>query len=111
MAKKNFSGGLDSLLSGPVKNEAPAVKKIAKEKAAAAPQPKPAVEKTSKIGTKEHETRATFIVYEEQLEKLKAISYWERLLIKDVISDAFADFIAAYEKKHGKIKAVPVRGK
>jgi hypothetical protein len=110
MAKKNFSGGLDSLLSGPVKSEAPSVK-IKKEKNVASPQPKPAVEKTSKIGTKEHETRATFIVYEEQLEKLKAISYWERLLIKDVISDAFADFISVYEKKHGKIKAVPSRGK
>jgi hypothetical protein len=110
MAKKNFSGGLDSLLSGPVKSETPSVK-VKREKIATVPQPKPVIEKTSKIGTKEHETRATFIVYEEQLEKLKAISYWERLLIKDVISDAFADFIAVYEKKHGKIKAVPARGK
>lgn len=110
MAKKNFSGGLDSLLSGPRK-PAPKVVTAPKIKKESVPASKPAVEKTSKIGTKENETRATFIVYEAQLEKLKAISYWERLLIKDVIADAFANHIANYEKKHGKIKSVPARVK
>jgi len=34
--------------------------------------------------TKEGEVRATFIVKESKLEKLKAIAYWERAKIKDI---------------------------
>lgn len=110
MAKKNFTGGLDSLLSGPQKTETSGAK-VQKTKKTTETESKPVVGKTSKIGTRENETRATFIVYEAQLEKLKAISYWERLLIKDVIGDAFENYISTYEKKHGRIKPVPVRGK
>lgn len=52
------------------------------------------INKTSEIGTKAGETRATFIINEESLESLKALAYWERLTIKDVLSQAIEAFNA-----------------
>ncbi len=104
MAKKSFSGGLNSLLGDtaqqPTKGEqAPAV---TEPKA-----PKKEITKTSQIGTKEKETRATFIVNEDLLEKMKALAYWDRVLIKDIINQALEEHISRYEKKNGAIKAMP----
>lgn len=100
MAKKSFSGGLNSLLGDTKPAEAAPV--VAEPKAA-----KKEITKTSQIGTKEKETRATFIVQEDLLDKLKALAYWERVLIKDIINQAFEDHIARYEKKNGPIKEAP----
>ncbi len=58
-------------------------------------------------GTKEGELRATFIVKEKLLEKLKAIAYWDRKLIKDVIASALEETIDKYEKKNGPVKEIP----
>jgi hypothetical protein len=55
----------------------------------------------------ENETRATFIVNEEVLEKIKAIAYWERIRIKDVVDRAQLQVVAEYEKKSGPIKPTP----
>jgi phage terminase large subunit len=38
------------------------------------------------------EKRATFILYEEKLYTLKAIAYFERKLLKDVLDDALNVF-------------------
>lgn len=65
------------------------------------------ITKTSQEGTKENETRATFIVNEDLLEKVKAIAYWERIRIKDVVDRALLQAIAEYEKKSGPIKPTP----
>ena len=100
MAKKSFSGGLSSLLGDT--NQA--------EQAAEPKEPKAAkkeITKTSQIGTKEKETRATFIVNEDLLEKMKALAYWDRMLIKDIVNNAFEDYITRYEKKNGEIKEMP----
>lgn len=100
MAKKSFSGGLSSLL-GETKQP---------EQAAEQAEPKAQkkeITKTSQIGTKEKETRATFIVNEDLLEKLKSLAYWDRLLIKDIVNNAFEDYISRYEKKNGEIKEMP----
>lgn len=97
MSKKTFSGGLNSLLSA--KEKTP-------KRGRPANKPKE-ITKTSQIGTKEKETRATFIVDEETLDKLKAIAYWERLLIKEVANKAFIDAIKKYEAKNGIVKAIP----
>jgi hypothetical protein len=56
---------------------------------------------------KEGETRATFIINEELLEKVKAIAYWERELIKDTINQALQETVAKYEKINGAIKPIP----
>ena len=78
------------------------------------PIPKTIVEETPpmpvasvKRGLKGNETRATFIVDENLLEKLKAIAYWDRLNIKDVINDTFQSCIDAHESKNGEIKPIP----
>lgn len=70
MAKKDFTGGLNSLLGEqPDKPKRGRPKTQTKE-----------ITKSSQEGTKENETRATFIVKEDLLEKLKAVAYWERVL-------------------------------
>ena len=100
MAKKSFSGGLNSLLGDTNKPEAAPVAAELKEdikKVVKAPQ----------ADAKSIETRATFIVQEELLEKMRAIAYWDRMLIKDIINDALESYITRHEKKNGEIKAMP----
>ena len=97
MSKKNFTGGLNSLLGDqPEKPKRGRPVTQTKE-----------ITKSSQEGTKENETRATFIINEDLLEKLKAIAYWDRVLIKDVVNTALQDTVAKYEKKKGDIKPVP----
>lgn len=96
MSKKDFKGGLGSLLG-----EAPTV---GRGRPKGETSPAREITKTSQEGTKAKETRATFIVNEDQLEKLKAIAYWDRLMIKDVVATAFEEYISKYEKKSGEIK-------
>lgn len=97
MSKKNFTGGLNSLLGDqPEKPKKGRPQTVFKE-----------ITKSSQEGTKENETRATFIVNEELLDKLKAIAYWDRVLIKDVINTALQEAVVKYEKKNGDIKPIP----
>ena len=97
MSKKNFTGGLNSLLGDqPEKPKRGRPVTQTKE-----------ITKSSQEGTKENETRATFIVKEDLLEKLKAIAYWDRVLIKDVVNTALQETVAKYEKKNGDIKPIP----
>lgn len=100
MSKKSFSGGFESLLGNA--NEGENKPKVGRPKT----QTKE-VTKTSQDGTKENETRATFIVNEELLEKLKAIAYWDRVLIKDVVNSALEEAVSKYEKKNGSIQPIP----
>ena len=100
MSKKNFSGGLSSLLGE--NNKEVKATKVGRPKT----QFKE-ITKSSQEGTKENETRATFIVNEELLDKLKAIAYWDRVLIKEVINTALLDAVAKHEKKSGEIKPIP----
>lgn len=100
MAKKSFSGGLNSLLGDTKQLEQAAEQSEPKA-------PKKEITKTSQIGTKEKETRATFIVNEDLLEKMKSLAYWDRVLIKDIVNTAFEDYISRYEKKNGEIKEMP----
>ena len=92
MSKKNFTGGLNSLLG-----ETPAKAKVGRP----VTQTKE-ITKSSQEGTKENETRATFIVNEELLEKLKAIAYWDRVLNKEVVNTALEEYI-----KKSKVKPRP----
>jgi len=97
MSKKSFTGGLDSLL-GDQPQRPKRGRPVTQTKE---------ITKSSQEGTKEGETRATFIVKEGLLEKLKAIAYWERILIKEVVASALEEAIARYEKKNGDIKPIP----
>ena len=86
MSKKDFTGGLDSLLGS------------------AGSKPNKG---TSKEGTAPGETRATILITEASWEKVKDIAYWDRIMIKEVVAAAFDDFISRYEQQHGKIKPRP----
>ena len=97
MSKKNFTGGLNSLLGD----------KLEKPKRGRPVTQTKEITKSSQEGTKKNETRATFIINEELLDKIKAIAYWERILIKDVINSALQDAVDKYEKKSGAIKPIP----
>lgn len=95
MSKKNFTGGLSSLLGDQPKSKRG--RPVTQTKT---------ITKSSQEGTKENETRATFIVREDLLEKLKAIAHWDRVLIKDVVNTALDEAVAKYEKKNGHIKPI-----
>lgn len=97
MSKKNFTGGLSSLLGEqPEKPKRGRPVTQVKE-----------ITKSSQEGTKENETRATFILNEELLDKLKAMAYWERNLIKEVVNTALQEAVSKYERKHGDIQPIP----
>lgn len=99
MSKKNFTGGLSSIL-GEQPEKVKRGRPVTQTKE---------ITKSSQEGTKENETRATFIVNEELLEKLKAVAYWERKLIKEVINIALQEAIDKHEKKNGSIKPIPTK--
>lgn len=97
MAKKDFSGGLSSLLGDqPEKSKVGRPKTNFKE-----------VTKSSQEGTTEGETRATFILKEDLLDKVKAVAYWERLKIKEVVNTALEEYLSRYEDKNGVVKPTP----
>jgi len=98
MSKKDFKDGFSDLLG----NNRP-VKKVGRPKDPSKRKP----EKTSQEGTKNDETRATFIVKEDLLEKIKALAYWEREQIKETINQALRGHVASYESKNGTIKPIP----
>ncbi len=58
---------------------------------------KPSREKSSKAGLPEGWSRATFIVKEEYLEKLKDYSYWERLTLKEALDGVLSQFFKGRE--------------
>lgn len=60
----------------------------------------------SKRGLQQDLIRATFILKQDYLEKIKAYAYWERLQIKDVFEEMCEQF---FEDK--KIKSVPEKRK
>jgi hypothetical protein len=97
MSKKTFVGGLGSLLGDQPEKEKRGRPKTQTKK----------VLSSSQEGTKENETRATFIVNEELLDKVKALAYWDRILIKDIVNTALMDAISKHEKKNGNIKPIP----
>lgn len=60
----------------------------------------------AKRGLQEDLIRATFILKQEYLEKIKAYAYWERLQIKDVFDDMCEQFF-----KDKKVRSIPERRK
>lgn len=84
MSKKDFTGGINSLLGGA------------------------STEKSIEI-TGEPEFRATYIITKSVHDKIRAIAYWDRLTITEVANTALREFIDRYEKKNGQIPDIPKR--
>jgi hypothetical protein len=110
MAKKNLINA-DMLLATPRRQEEiRQFVEIPVEAPPPPPQPLQPEVTSIKKGLKNDETRATFIVREDLLEKLKAVAYWERLNIKDVINEALDRYVGAYERQNGDLKEIPKKG-
>lgn len=49
--------------------------------------------KSSQEGLQDGWTRATFILREDHLEKVKALAYWDRKKVKEVIDEALGAYL------------------
>jgi hypothetical protein len=49
--------------------------------------------KTTQQGLQDGWTRATFILRNQHLKELKALAYWERKTIKEVIDEALSSYL------------------
>ena len=85
MVKKNFKSGFDSLL-GDSENKLPKINQMVAESRKS-----------------ESEIRATFILSKYHHESIKAISYWERKMLKDILYEALESYIIEYKKYKGEI--------
>lgn len=56
------------------------------------------------IAKGKEEVRATFIVSEELLKKMKYIALAEDVLLKEVLNSSLSQYIAEWESKNGRIK-------
>jgi hypothetical protein len=85
MVKKNFKAGFESLLGDSEDHPPKSSKNLA--------------------GLKKSlpEIRATFIISEDHHNTIKAISYWERKMLKDILYEALEAYIAEYKKDKGEI--------
>lgn len=60
--------------------------------------------KTSQQGLVDGWTRATFIIKQNHCEKLKALAYWDRKTVKEVIEEALHAYL-----KNKKVRAIPAK--
>lgn len=97
--KKSFAGGLSSILGDqPQQPRRGRPRTNFRE-----------ITKSSQEGVRLNETRATFIIREDLLDKIKAIAYWDRLTIKQFMDSALSGAIESWEGANGSIKPIPKR--
>jgi len=60
--------------------------------------------KTSYDGLREGWTRATFILREDYLEKIKSLAYWKRKNIKEVLDDVLEEYLKGKKIKSRRSK-------
>jgi len=112
--KKSFTMSTESILNGMTsKTETPQGQRPQEGQ-----EPKPAKEKnpvgrprilnhkttsTSQQGLKDGLTRMTFIISQEKQDKLKYISFYERMSIRQILDEAIDDYINKYEAQVGGI--------
>ena len=84
MAKKNFTQATAATLRGVEAVTAQTEKPKTKTKTATKP--------------------ATFKYSPVHLEKLRALSFYSKKLIQDIVGEALEEYFQRYEEKHGKIK-------
>jgi len=51
------------------------------------------IAKSSQEGLQDGWTRATFILRKDRLEKVKALAYWDRKKVKEVIDEALGAYL------------------
>ena len=107
MAKKSFSKEIGVLLQQSI---APTILGLeSARQAPETPQDKRPVGRprrknsTSQNGLPLGETRMTFLISEDQQDKLKYIAYRERLSLKQIMGDAIQNYLNRYEEMYGEI--------
>jgi hypothetical protein len=85
MSKKNFKTGFESLLGD--------------DNTQTTFENRPTQKKFSSPSSR----RTTFIASEEHYEALKAIAYWDRKTIKDILHEALESYIREYKKNNGEL--------
>ncbi|WP_052600038.1 hypothetical protein [Aureispira sp. CCB-QB1] len=103
MAKKNFSSGFDKLLGNTPEQKNKEEKNINEKEA-----PKKSKTKESIIEHQEEvdpEVRATYIIKQSTVNKLKDIAYWERAMLKEIIQEALEEYVEAWEKENEEFRA------
>lgn len=80
------------------------IKKPKAEPAEAVAKAAPTESKTTQKGLPSGWTRATFIVEQSLNEKLKAIAYWDRLTVKEVMHEALTQYM-----QDRNVKPIPKR--
>jgi hypothetical protein len=102
MAKKSFSEGLNSLLESTVEeeNEIESSSALFRQKRGRPRTSFKTITKATQEGTKEGEERATFIVRIPLIEKIKAVAFWDRMQIKDVVNNALEAYLNQKGEKH-----------
>lgn len=86
MSKKNFKTSFDDILNGNKKSD----NKIQ--------------DKTTESQVFSYsETKATFVVRDDHLDKLRAVAFMERKMIKNILADALSVFFENYKKTNGDI--------
>jgi hypothetical protein len=94
MAKKDFSG-IDTLIQETTtKRGRPKVHTHAPKTKAA-------------VGLPDGYTRSTFVMSEDELLRLRALSHWTRVNISAIVQKAVSNFLSEYEKKNGVIQPLP----
>ena len=62
--------------------------------------------KTTQRGLNDGWTRATFILKKNHLEQLKALAYWERRTIKEVMDEALEGYLKGKKIKPTKSETI-----
>jgi hypothetical protein len=107
MGKKTFTTSTSTILN---KVQEPQVKEGTRTDRGEAPEvqragrPRNRRTSTSQQGLREGLTRMTFIVSQEKQDKLKFISYNERLSLREILDEAIDDYINKYEDLTGPIQ-------
>ena len=55
-------------------------------------------------GTKPGEMRKTYVVSTDLVNKIEAISFWDRKSLKEVVNDALTQYVFKWEQDNGSVK-------
>lgn len=107
MAKKSFSKNIDLMIKQHQYSVAESLIQVPK-KETPQEEKRPVGRPRRKSSTSQNglpigETRMTFLIDEDQQEKLKYISFRERMSIKHIMSEAIQDYLNRYEEMYGEI--------
>lgn len=104
--KKTFTSSTSTILNRVQEPQVREEKQTEREEPRDLPQggrPRNRRTSTSQQGLREGLTRMTFIVSQVHQDKLKFISYNERLSIREILDEAIEDYINKYEQQVGPI--------